>query len=72
MVVGIKTSLNIKLRHTVGLQTPTMLMNAPCSLIMRRGERSFFLAIFPMKYCSRWGSAGVGVLLLQRIVKGKN
>lgn len=27
---------------------------------MSRGERSFFLAIFPMKYCLRWGT-GLGV-----------
>lgn len=70
MVVGIKTSLNVKLQHSVGLQTLTMLMNAPCSLIMSRGERSFFLASFAMKYCLRWGNGirSVGVLL-QTIVK---
>lgn len=46
MVAGIKTSLNIKLRLTVGLQTLTMLMNAPCSLIMREREL-VFLGYFP-------------------------
>lgn len=50
MVVGIKMSLNIKLQCSIGLQALTMLMNAPCSLIMSRGERSFLLAIFLMKY----------------------
>lgn len=54
MVAGIKTSQGIKLQHTVGLQTLTMLMNAPCSLIMSRAERSFLLAIFLMKYCWKW------------------
>lgn len=67
MVVGIKTSLNIKLRHTVGMQTLTMLMNAPCSLIMSRGERSFLLAIFLMKYCWKW--VLVHGVPLQRIAK---
>lgn len=46
MVVGIKTSLNIKLQHSVGLQTLTMLMNAACSLIMSHGE-VVFLGYFP-------------------------
>lgn len=67
MVVGIKTSLNVKLQHTVGLQTLTMLMNAPCSLIMSRGERSFLLAIFLMKYCWKW--VLVHGVPLQRIAK---
>ena len=72
MVVGIKTSLNIKLQHTVGLQTLSMLMNAPCSLIMSRGERSFFLAIFLLKYLLEVGKwVEVGCVLLQRIVKAK-
>lgn len=37
-----------------GVQTLTMLMNAPCSLIMSRAERSFLLAIFLMKYRWKW------------------
>lgn len=71
MVARIKTSWDIKLWHTVGLQTPTMLMNTPCSLIMGCGEGSFFLAVFQMKYCLRWGTGlrSIGVLL-QRILKG--
>lgn len=69
MVVGIKTSLNIKLQHSIGLQTLTMLMNAPCSLIMSRGERSFLLAIFLMKYC--WKRVLVHNLPLQRIARKK-
>ena len=69
MLVGIKTSPNIKLHHTVGLQTPTMLMNVPRSLITSRGERSFFLAIFLMKYSLRWGSGLSLVVCFFRTVK---
>lgn len=69
MVVGIKMSLNIKLQRSVGLQALTMLMNAPYSLIMSRGERSFLLAIFLMKYCWKW--VLVHGVPLQRIAKDK-
>lgn len=59
MAVGIKMSLGIKLRCSVGgaggvVQTLAMLMNAPCSLIMSHAERSFLLAIFLMKYHWMW------------------